>query len=66
MFVCICKNITMKDLEETASKHAFDSTAIFQELGLGSDCGICLQTAIDTLSHNLKNNHEASKELKNS
>lgn len=62
MIICICRNITKEDLEKAAEKHSFDDTKVLQELGVGSDCGICLSTALDSLkSGALKSQTKAKK-----
>ena len=49
MIICVCRNITKEDLEKAADKHAFDNTKVLQELGVGSDCGVCLTSALESL-----------------
>lgn len=49
MIICVCRNITKEDLEKAAEKHSFDTTQVLQELGVGSDCGICLTSALESL-----------------
>lgn len=46
MYVCICNGITEQDILE-ASKTSHNSKEIMKKLGIASDCGRCLQTAID-------------------
>ncbi|MCO4755922.1 MAG: (2Fe-2S)-binding protein [Bacteriovoracaceae bacterium] len=46
MYICICNGITDQDIIE-ASKTATSSLEIMKVLGVASDCGRCLQTAID-------------------
>lgn len=49
MFVCVCKNITTKDLEEAAEKNLYDPTKTLQSLGIGTDCGICFNEALSSV-----------------
>ena len=57
MIICICRNITKEDLEKAAEKHAFDNTKVLQELGVGSDCGICLSSALESLKTGTLKSH---------
>jgi bacterioferritin-associated ferredoxin len=57
MFICICNQITDKDLEKVLTKHPnIKANEIIKELGLGSDCGTCLEEIIEDRlkTHNLK------------
>jgi bacterioferritin-associated ferredoxin len=49
MYVCICNAITEKQLEE-AQKTAKSFREICKKLGLGTDCGACIQDAIQTIN----------------
>tara|TARA_Y100001936_G_scaffold252148_1_gene310705 strand:- start:1906 stop:2115 length:210 start_codon:yes stop_codon:yes gene_type:complete len=46
MYICICNGITEQDIIE-ASKTTNSSLEIMKVLGIASDCGRCLQVAID-------------------
>lgn len=46
MYICICKGITEQDIKD-ATKTASSSLEVMKVLGVASDCGRCLQTAID-------------------
>jgi bacterioferritin-associated ferredoxin len=48
MYVCICKAITDKQLED-AKKSSQSLREICQNLGLGSECGACIQEAIQVI-----------------
>jgi bacterioferritin-associated ferredoxin len=48
MYVCICKAITDKQLEE-AQKKSSSLREICNNLGLGSECGACLQEAVQII-----------------
>ncbi len=45
MYICICKGITEKQLEE-ASLAVTSVTEVCKMLGVGSECGVCLTDAI--------------------
>ncbi len=44
MYICVCKAITDKDFEEALTQGG-SYKDICTRLGVGSDCGICLQEA---------------------
>lgn len=44
MYVCLCKNITQKQLEE-AVEQGYGYAQIRQNMGLATDCGSCGQNA---------------------
>ena len=46
MYICVCKGITEKQLEE-ASLAVSSVTEVCKMLGIGSECGTCLSEAID-------------------
>ena len=48
MYVCICKAITEKQVEE-AQKTSQNLMDLCKNLGLGSECGACLQDAIQVI-----------------
>jgi bacterioferritin-associated ferredoxin len=48
MYVCICKGISEKDIENAMITHQ-NSKDILKTLGVGSDCGTCLIDAIENL-----------------
>lgn len=48
MYICICKGITDKQLEE-AQKTTKSFRELCSTLGLGSECGTCVMDAIQTL-----------------
>lgn len=45
MYICICKGITEKQLEE-ANLAVNSVTEVCKMLGVGSECGVCLSDAI--------------------
>ncbi len=53
MYVCICKGITEKDIENAMITHQ-NSKDVLKTLGVGSDCGTCLLDAIENLKSKQK------------
>ena len=52
MYVCICKGITEKQLQEVITSrpaHHHNSKDILKALGIGSDCGTCVEDAINSI-----------------
>ncbi len=50
MYVCICKGITEKHLQEViTSRPSHNSKDILKALGIGSDCGTCVEDAINSI-----------------
>ena len=50
MYVCICKGITQKQLEEAiAARKGQSAKNIMRALGVGSDCGTCIEDAIQQM-----------------
>ena len=64
MYVCICKAITDKQLEEArnSSKSIKD---VCKTLGLGSECGSCLQEAIQFIQKSPKQTKEVPSNSSN-
>ena len=50
MYVCICNAITDKQIRDAAKAGATDLWALQHELGVGSQCGSCKETAAEILS----------------
>lgn len=47
VYVCICKGITQKQVEDAvASRKGQSAKDIMRALGVGSDCGTCVEDAI--------------------
>ncbi len=60
MYVCICKGISEKDIEDAMITHQ-NTKDILKILGVGSDCGTCLIDAIENLkSRQVSKSHEAT------
>jgi bacterioferritin-associated ferredoxin len=50
MYVCICKGITQKQVEEAVSARKGQSSKdIMRALGIGSDCGTCVEDAVEQM-----------------
>ena len=50
MYVCICRGITEKQLQEAVTTRSSNNTReILKSLGIGSDCGTCVEDAVKTL-----------------
>lgn len=50
MYVCICKGITEKQVQEAVtSRISNNPKEILKSLGIGSDCGTCVEDAVKTL-----------------
>jgi len=60
MYICICKAITDKQLQE-ASKSCTNFDEVCKRLGIGSDCGACLQDAASKHNPNLHNQENSQK-----
>lgn len=50
MYVCICKGITEKQIQEAVtSRTSNNPKEVLKALGVGSDCGTCVEDAVKTL-----------------
>ncbi len=50
MYVCICKGITEKQVREAVtSRNSNNPKEILKALGVGTDCGTCVEDAVKTL-----------------
>jgi bacterioferritin-associated ferredoxin len=50
MYVCICKGITEKQIQEAVTSRANNNPKeVLRALGVGSDCGTCVEDAVKTL-----------------
>lgn len=50
MYVCICKGITEKQIQEAVtSRKSHNPKDILKALGVGSDCGTCVEDAVNAL-----------------
>lgn len=48
MYVCLCKGVTDNMLRST-KKSGLSNKEILKKFGVGSDCGICLISALEQL-----------------
>ncbi len=66
MYVCICKGITQKQVEEAiAARKGQSAKNIMRALGIGSDCGTCLEDAIQQMLQ-ASNKNSTSQHKQNS
>jgi len=49
MYVCICKGVTDRDIQEAASRGLRTLKDLRRELGVASDCGKCASCAREVL-----------------
>lgn len=50
MYICICKGITQKQLEEAVNARKGQSAKdVLRALGVGSDCGTCVEDAAEQM-----------------
>jgi bacterioferritin-associated ferredoxin len=49
MYVCICKGITDKQIEELYKLKKGNVKEVLKSLGVGSDCGTCVEAACQSL-----------------
>ena len=64
MYVCICKGITEKQIQEAVtSRSSNNPKEILKALGVGSDCGTCVEDAVNTL---IEQSSRAPMEMKDS
>lgn len=61
MYICICRAITSSKLEEVHSRNGGDAKMTLTELGVGDDCGTCLEKALEAID--LRYQARASKNL---
>lgn len=50
MYICICKGITENQIQEAiTSRNSNNPKEILKALGVGSDCGTCVEDAVNAL-----------------
>lgn len=50
MYVCICRGITEKQIQDAVtSRNSNNPKEILKALGVGSDCGTCVEDAVKSL-----------------
>lgn len=53
MYICICKGITDKQIQEAVTtRNSNNPKDILKALGIGTDCGTCVEEAIKALLEN--------------
>ncbi|MCB9091823.1 MAG: (2Fe-2S)-binding protein [Halobacteriovoraceae bacterium] len=53
MYICVCNAISDTDLEKLKNQYPHLSwTELANKIGLGSDCGSCLQNHLEMLDNN--------------
>jgi bacterioferritin-associated ferredoxin len=64
MYVCICKGITNHQIQEAVtSRNTNNPKEILKAIGVGSDCGTCIEDAIKTI---MEQNARTPFEMKDS
>jgi bacterioferritin-associated ferredoxin len=64
MYVCICRGITEKQIQDAvSSRNSNNPKEILKALGVGSDCGTCVEDAVKTL---IDSNARSPIEMKDS
>lgn len=62
MYICICNGITDKQIQDAVtSRNSNNPKEILKALGVGSDCGTCVEDAVKTL---LEQNARSPFEMK--
>jgi bacterioferritin-associated ferredoxin len=62
MYVCICKGITENQIQEAiTSRSGHNPKEILKALGVGSDCGTCVEDAVKSI---IEQNARAPYEMK--
>ncbi len=52
MYICICRGITEKQIQDAVTGRSSNNPKeVLKALGVGSDCGTCVEDAIKTLLH---------------
>ncbi|MGE3608734.1 MAG: (2Fe-2S)-binding protein [Bacteriovoracaceae bacterium] len=50
MYVCICKGITEKQIQDAvSSRNTNNPKEVLKALGVGTDCGTCVEDAVSKL-----------------
>jgi bacterioferritin-associated ferredoxin len=50
MYICICRGITEKQVQEAIiSRNSNNPKEILKALGIGQDCGTCVEDAVSSL-----------------
>ena len=54
MYVCLCKGITDRDIEQAVQRGAVDFRSVREELGVSTQCGKCARLARVIVDDSLK------------
>ncbi|BDY06572.1 MULTISPECIES: (2Fe-2S)-binding protein [Ferrimonas] len=49
MYVCICHAVTEKQVRQAVDDGATDVKSLKQKLGVGSECGRCIQATLEVI-----------------
>jgi bacterioferritin-associated ferredoxin len=68
MYICICKGITEKHIEDAiTTRNSGHPKEVLKALGVGSDCGSCVEEAVlRVLEQNGKSHHRKTEHSNNS
>lgn len=62
MYICLCNGITDKQLESAYKSRKGNMKETFKALGLGSDCGACLEKAFQEVQQRVPKHMIESRE----
>jgi len=57
MYICLCKNVTCKDIRNAADQGARNMRDLSQRFGIGTQCGKCVRCAHNLLKDCAVNNN---------
>lgn len=57
MYVCLCKGITEKELQKASCRQE-RGTEVCRRLGVGSECGLCLESALELIQDKKVSQHK--------
>jgi bacterioferritin-associated ferredoxin len=66
MYICVCKGITDKELREAYQQRKGNVKETLKSLGVASECGVCLTSALSELQEELAHSNENVKPQINS
>ncbi|BFM39442.1 (2Fe-2S)-binding protein [Synechocystis sp. LKSZ1] len=53
MYICICRGITERDIAQAVQQGVSSPEQLAETMGVGADCGCCLNHACQALAQNL-------------
>ena len=53
MYICLCQAITDADIRQAADEGVADANQLIETLGVGTNCGTCLEAAQSILETRL-------------